>query len=102
MDTSSFRSLQCRESFTGIGGITLKVAQLGWDAGTSLEEVEAGALATRLIATQDGGQALTDQWHSGECTEEVFAERYELRGGIFARVFHGWIDAESRQLVQAG
>jgi hypothetical protein len=102
VETLGFRALKTRETFVGVGGVELVVSQLGWDAGTSIEEVEAGALATRLIGTQDGRHYAAGGWHEGESAEQVYVERYEMRGAAFVRVFHGWIDSESRKLVQAG
>jgi hypothetical protein len=49
-----------------------------------------------------GCQFAAGGWHEGESAEQVYVERYEMRGAAFVRVFHGWIDSESRKLVQAG
>ena len=51
------------------------------------------------VALSHDGKAWTDGWHSGpECGEAVYVEKH-TRGGA---VFHGWVDAQSRRVVQTG
>lgn len=104
MDATALRTLDCRAEFIGTDGIKLTVARRGWAAGTAIDDITSGAApAERMLATQDGRHAQLDQWHEGECSEEVFYERYGLTAaGEFARLGHGWIDAETRRLIQAG
>jgi len=94
-------STDCLGSFIGIEGIELKVYQRGWAAGTALEDVLSGAaIGTYAIATQDGRGANFEEWASAAemCGEEIYYEHYTEAG----RVGHGWVDRESRKLVQSG
>lgn len=55
------------------------------------------ASAWMVVASQDGDEVRTG-WHSGPSAGEVYYERYTRYG----RVAHGWVDRETRKLVQAG
>lgn len=92
------------EPFVGFGGVTLRVNQRSWPAGTDLDAVLAGtATPDRIVATSDGrGLAVPFAWHAGDSGAEVYFERYAVEAGELRMVSHGWIDAASRQLVQAG
>ena len=66
-----------------------------------VEDVLSGkAPVVEVTATSDGrGIVNTGRWHDGDSDDLlVYVERYSARG----REFHGWIDATSRRLVQAG
>ena len=55
--------------------------------------------ALGAVLTADGRGARLDAWHQGpESREAVYVERW----GDDGRRFHGWVDSESRLLVQAG
>lgn len=90
------------ESFTGFGGVPLKVVQRSYAPGADLDEVIAGrATPDRIYATQDG-RVRGAGWHSGPEAEGVYYEDYEVREGVLVMVSHGWVDAASRQIVQVG
>lgn len=86
---------------TGVesAGMPLLVAQRGWAAGTTIEQIDAGLPAERVTLTTDGRHAITGEWHTGESDAQVYVERWSALAG---REFHGWIDATSRRLVQSG
>lgn len=52
--------------------------------------------AAEVIATSDGGRA-GRKWHSGPSAEPVY---YVV--ATATRVYHGWIDSMSRNVVQTG
>lgn len=56
--------------------------------------------AEGIVATGDGGPYVS-KWHQGTRSkaDDVYVERHNFAG---LRVFHGWIDADSRKLVQTG
>lgn len=91
---------ECRGTFIGFGGIELIVNSRGWNAGDDEAAIIAGELpATRyVLATQDGRHIDIRGWHAGASENEVYYERYSPEG----REAHGWIDAETRLLTQAG
>jgi hypothetical protein len=107
MGTSAMRG----EAVTGTGqriwsenlGAELQVARCSWSAETArargTEAIIAGQVAADwFVATMDG-RAMAAGWHEGlECGQAVYFERYEAG----ECVSHGWLDAESRQIVQAG
>jgi hypothetical protein len=84
-----------------IGGEMI-VNQCGWSREAEqefgIEAIIAGEVAAeRWTITQDG-RGYIGEWHHGESAEEIYVERWDKQG----RVFHGWIDAETRKIVQAG
>lgn len=80
-------------------GMTLQIVARSWPKGTPTADVIAGKVpAAGCTATEDGRHADFGNWHVGDSAGEVYCERYTAEG----RVFHGWIDAATRQLVQAG
>lgn len=85
------------------GGPTLKIAIRSWNPGADEAAVIARTLpADTIVATQDGKGALLDAWHTGPSAADVYVERFSRIGGAEARTFHGFVDSETRQLVQAG
>lgn len=54
--------------------------------------------AAEVVLTGDGRRYDRQGWHEGPEAEWVRVERWTAEG----RVFHGWIDSESRRLLQAG
>jgi hypothetical protein len=64
------------------------------------EVLSGTAQAIEAVLTQDGHSANLAEWHQGEPTsaEWVFVERWTPEG----RVFHGYVDPESRKVVQTG
>lgn len=52
-----------------------------------------------ITLTSDGGIADVARWHDGSESEWIYYERWNLASG---REGHGWVDAESRRLLQAG
>lgn len=80
----------------------LTVVACGWSKQAAEVFGEAAIIAgeicvERWTGTADG-RSYRGEWHTGESTSDVYAERWEQG----ARVFHGWIDAGSRKIVQAG
>ncbi len=63
------------------------------------DDIQPDGRARSVVLTSDGRYAEV-AWHSGAEAEAapVFVERWDGSG----RAFHGWADAESRRLVQAG
>jgi hypothetical protein len=65
----------------------------------SWEDVLSGRarpIEARLSA--DGRAFDSSRWHDGESNDEVYVERLTKAGCAF----HGFVDAQSRHLVQAG
>ncbi len=83
-------------------GFVLRVWMRTWPAGTQWDDIEAGQPAFEVTLTEDGGRANTDQWHTGPEAGWIGVERWENRADGPVRVFHGWVDSESRRLLQAG
>jgi len=86
--------------FVGYGGVTMTT--VGGSYGhVAVEDVLAGrAPMVEVTATSDGRSFHRGNgWHAGpETGEAVYVEVYSDRG----REFHGWIDSDSRKLVQTG
>lgn len=85
-------------------GAELIVAQCGWsaeqEAQFGLDAIIAGEVqATRWTATRDGRMALTEWAAAGE--DSGAAVYYERRFDDGAMA-HGWVDADSRKVVQTG
>lgn len=82
---------------TGFGGeLTVNSVSFGK---VSVESVlDGSAKAIEATLTEDGRSAATWEWHQGPVSREVYYERWTAEG----RVAHGYVDAESRRLVQAG
>lgn len=80
-------------------GIQLTVNHVSYGK-VSIESVLAGeAAAIEITATQDGRGYIAEWAREGESSgEAVYCERWTAEG----RAFHGWIDAASRKIVQAG
>lgn len=80
-------------------GIRMTVNRQSYPAGTPVETVLAGtAVPETVYLTQDGRGADLTRWHQGPSADQVFVERWDAQG----RAFHGWVDVNTRQLVQAG
>lgn len=62
------------------------------------EMIVADVGAGSLILTQDGRSVSANGWDEDPGNTVVFYEVYTEAG----RVAHGWVNAESRKLVQAG
>lgn len=108
LDTSvptvaSIQALSALDSFVGFGGVSLRVSQRSWAAGTDLDDVLSGAaVPDRIIATQDG-RAIGRGWHAGSFTgDDVYFERYEVRDGALVMVSHGWVNPATRRITQVG
>lgn len=89
---------ECRGEFVGWDGMKMLVNSRSFALGVELADIDAGCTAERILATQDGRGAILTEWHRGECVTEVYFEEFTTAG----RTSHGWIDAETRKLVQAG
>jgi hypothetical protein len=94
------RTIQAsRTTFVGYGGIKVTTVQASFGVVPVETVLNGTARAIEVTATSDGRGARTDAWHRGdESGQAVYVERYSDRG----REFHGWIDSETRMLVQAG
>jgi hypothetical protein len=55
-----------------------------------------------VVLTDDGVVANTAEWHRVEVDGPEAGIVYVERWSSVGREFHGWIDGESRKLVQAG
>lgn len=81
------------------GHMRLVLTMREWRSGMSAE-----GPAYLAAATQDGRRVYYGEWHREEidgpydAREAVYAEVYAEIG----RVFHGWIDARTRKVVQSG
>lgn len=83
--------------FVGFGGIAMKTVHCSFGKVPVEHVIEGLAIPTEVTATSDG-RPYVGGWHEGESVGSVFVERYTLEG----REFHGWIDSQSRKLVQVG
>lgn len=88
-------------------GMRLAVHHISYGV-VDVEDVLAGR-AQPLVAdlSEDGRGADTSRWHEGPqrarpWDRDVYVERWELRDGVEVLAFHGWVDAVTRRLVQAG
>ena len=85
--------------------VPLIVTQRSWAApSTGSQTVWAGDVrrsgeADVVTLTSDGRGYIPGAWHDGPRSESVYVERWQ-RG--LGRVFHGFIDSQSRRLVQSG
>jgi len=89
-------------------GELMCVAQRSWSAeltkgipDSDLVEFMTMTDPDQVVLTADGRHAITTEWHQGEIGEIegwVYVERWTELG----REFHGYIDAVTRQLIQAG
>ena len=85
---------------TGFGGsLTVNTVCYGH---ADLDEVLAGtADAEMVVLTEDGKTAEWQTWHDGP-SEDVAGWVYYERWTPEGRVAHGYVDATTRRLVQAG
>ncbi len=89
---------KCRTEFVGYGGIKMVTNQVSFGV-VEVEAVLNGtARPVQVIATQDGRGYVSEWHHAEESAGQVYFEVYSDRG----RESHGWIDAESRRIVQTG
>lgn len=85
---------------TGFGG-ELIVNHIQYAPHTTEAEVLAGhGIVVMAELTQDGRNAITTEWHDGAPSNDewVYVERWTMMG----RTFHGYVDSESRKVVQTG
>jgi len=79
--------------------IALMVVEMRYAKGTTDEQVIRHTVAPEMVVmTSDGRPAEFNTWHEGTSTDSVYYERWTAAG----RIAHGWVDATSRRLVQAG
>jgi hypothetical protein len=97
--TRSILSLSTGErAFSPNFGGELVVIGRSWPAGTTLEQIDDGLEAVEALLTADG-RGWYPQWHVGPASgTAVYVERHDVNGCAM----HGWIDGESRRLVQVG
>lgn len=88
-----------RDKFdTGSAGV-LSVVGISWPAGTDVDAVLAGTATPDTVHLSSDGRHYVAEWHTGaESAESVYVERWSPAG----REFHGFVDAKSRKIVQAG
>jgi hypothetical protein len=80
-------------------GMALKVVARSWPAGTDVDAVIANTIAAESASLSSDGRTWLSEWHTGaESADAAYVERWTADG----RVFHGWVDAQSRKIVQAG
>lgn len=79
-------------------GMGLTVFNLNYGREASVEDINSGqAVPVEAIASQDS-RGVIAEWHTGPEAEWVYYERYDSNG----RTSHGWVDSDSRRIVQAG
>lgn len=87
-----------RTTFRGYGGIAVTTNRASFGVVELDSVLDGSATAVEVVATQDG-RGYIAEWHQGEPSgETVYVEKYSARG----LEFHGWVDADSRRIVQAG
>lgn len=80
-------------------GAELVVVSRSFPIGTTDAEAIANTVPAEFVALSADGRGWVDGWHTGaECGDVVYVERHTTGGCVF----HGWIDAKSRRVVQAG
>lgn len=95
MRASDLRTGQTIES---IGGPTLTVYHVSYGHAEISDVLAGTATAVEATATEDGRPVLPT-WQIGPGSgHEIYFERFGLTG----RRSHGWVDAETRQIVQTG
>lgn len=77
------------DEFVNTDGAPMFVAEVYYDV---------DGYATAVWLTADGRPAHTGAWHTGDAHEWIRVERYSERG----MEFHGFVDSESRLLLQTG
>jgi len=105
--TDTILSLKPLEAFVGIGGVPVKIHHASWPKGSDIDAIVARELAPASFTATSDGRGMLATWHEGaEAGEAVYFERYKLEdgplGGRYVRVSHGWVDGESRKIVQTG
>lgn len=94
---ASVLSAGCGEQVDTGGAMPLTVNRRLWAAGVA-PEVAHEQPASEVLLTQDGHRAVTEEWHTGLSVSWTYVERWTPEG----RTFHGWVDADSRKLIQPG
>jgi hypothetical protein len=80
-------------------GGDLYVVGKRYSAFATTDEVSRGAVRPEVVTLSADGRQWIDGWHSGEESgEAVYVEKITLGGSSF----HGYVDKESRRVVQAG
>lgn len=87
--------------FVGFGGITMTTFGASY-GNVPVESVLDGSAKYIEVRASSDGRGYRDEWHRPEIdgpeSESVYVERYDTTG----RVFHGFVDAISRKIVQVG
>ena len=79
-------------------GGELTVVELSYGIVESAAVLDGTAKPIEARVSADG-RAWSSEWHQGaESGDAVYVERHDITGCVF----HGWVDATSRQIVQAG
>jgi hypothetical protein len=90
--------VRTRELIASPSGMDLLVCQISYGK-VPYELVERREATPEIVwLSQDGRAFDTTAWHEGDSAATVYVERWTPLG----RAFHGWVDASSRRLVQAG
>jgi hypothetical protein len=76
----------------------LTVVELSYGHVPSEDVLSGRARPIEARLSADGRAFDSSRWHEGESSDEVYVERITAAG----RAFHGYVDAQSRRLVQAG
>lgn len=82
-------------------GADLTVVGLTYPATTTLDEIERRTVRPEQIMLSADGRHWLDAWHrdvDGQLADAVYVEKHTTGGAVF----HGWVDARSRRVVQAG
>lgn len=81
---------------------TLTIVACGWSKLAAElfgeESIIAGEVCVERWTGTTDGRGYRGEWHTGEISGEIYAERWEQG----QRMFHGWIDCASRKILQAG
>jgi hypothetical protein len=78
-------------------GADVTVVGRTWNPGTTVADLQSGKPADEVTVSADGKRWFS-AWHSGASADATYVERVDATGVVF----HGWVDVDSRKIVQAG
>lgn len=82
-------------------GADLTIVDLRYPIGTTADEIARRVVRPEFVTLSRDGRAWIDGWHTGPTSpsrDETYVERHTIGGCVF----HGWVDAETRRITQAG
>ena len=99
-----FTSIELRSTVESPNyGGTMTIVGTSYPIGTTLDEIERRVVRPEFVMLSADGRHWIDGWHRAdrhgpESDDAVYVERHTLGGCVF----HGWVDAVSRRVVQTG